>query len=167
MAEQFLDSPDVVAIFQQMRRKGVAQRVRGRRRRQTQRGAQPFHGELNDAGRERTAFGAAEQTIVAIQGIGTEFAVAIDRGNGYRQHRHDPFFAPLAGDAQHIARNRWGVLHLDPERLRDPQSGAVKQKQNGRVAGGHPIEVVDHTICHHLGRLSHRQWFRHGMRYLR
>ena len=48
------------AAGQEMGGKGMAQRMRGRAFRQAKRAAQPRHRELDDAGRERGAFGADE-----------------------------------------------------------------------------------------------------------
>src|SRR5262245_55968996 len=55
MAEQFLDRAQIAAARQQMRRKGMAQRMRGRGLRQAERATQPCHRKLDDARGERTA----------------------------------------------------------------------------------------------------------------
>ncbi len=61
VAEQFLDRAHVAAARQQMRGERMPQRMRRRGLGQPERAAQPRHGELHDARRQRAAFGADEQ----------------------------------------------------------------------------------------------------------
>ena len=67
MAEQFLDGAQVAAAREEMCGEGMAQRVRRRGIGQAERAAQAFHGELDDAGRQRPAAGAEEEGAVRRQ----------------------------------------------------------------------------------------------------
>src|SRR5947209_557623 len=60
MAEQFLDRAQVAAAGEKMGRERMPQCMRRRAIGQSQGAAQPFHGELDDAGLERTAARADE-----------------------------------------------------------------------------------------------------------
>ena len=83
------------------------------------------------------------------------------------QHRHQPFLAALAFDAQHVAIGRRRVLRLDAERLGDAQAGAVEQQQHGGIAREDPVELGAGPGIDDAGRLADGQRLRHRMRHLR
>ena len=76
MAEQFLDRPEIGTGREEMRREGVPERMRRRRRRQAKRAPQPRDLELHDARPERPAFFAAEQRLVAGERVGAQRDIA-------------------------------------------------------------------------------------------
>ena len=64
VAEQFLDRAQIAAAGEKMRGEGMPQRMRRRGLGQAERAAQPRHGKLHEARRQRAALGADEQRAV-------------------------------------------------------------------------------------------------------
>ena len=64
MAQKLLDRPQIPAFSKQMRRKGMPQRMWGRRGRQPQRRALLLHAQLDDSGRQNPTLLAAEQRVI-------------------------------------------------------------------------------------------------------
>src|SRR6202020_1095993 len=86
VAEQFLDRRQIAAARQQMGGEGMTQRVRGCAIRQTECAAQSRHGELNDAGLQRSAAGAqiqgARSSPARSSASATRLAAATAKGFG-------------------------------------------------------------------------------------
>ena len=93
MAKEFLDLPQISASRQEVRSKGMAKGMRGRRFRQAKPLSQPLHGELDNAGRKRSAFYAEKQRIIHIKGVGAQLQVFSDGILYDRQNRNQPLAA--------------------------------------------------------------------------
>src|SRR5580692_3310662 len=128
VAEQFLDRADVAAAGEQVRGEGMPQRVRRCGLRQAERAAQPRHGELDEARRQRPALGADEQRPVVGQVEGTERDVIRDQLVDLRQQRHHALLAALSGDSQRVARAEIGALQA--QRFGNAQAAAIEQRQH-------------------------------------
>ncbi len=100
VAEKFLDGAQIAAPPQQMRREGMAQRMRRRCIRQVERRAHLFHLALDDRRVERTTARAAKQQTLRVEMVGAEPSVFRDRLLRQWQHRRQPRLAALSGDAQ-------------------------------------------------------------------
>ena len=137
MAEQFLDRAEIAAACQQVRREGMAQRMRRRRFRQAERGAHLHHLALDDSLLQRAALGPAKDRLIGLQMIGAELAVEIDGLHGGGQQRHHARLAALAGDAQCFGP-RQKVVRRQRQAFRDAETRTVKQCQHGRIAGSDP-----------------------------
>src|ERR1700675_3004006 len=110
VAEQFLDRADVAAAGEQVRGEGMPQRVRRRGLRQAERAAQPRHGELDDARRQRTALGADKQRAVVGQVEGTERDVIRDQLGDLRQQRDHALLAAFSHYGDGVAGADIGAL---------------------------------------------------------
>jgi hypothetical protein len=138
MAEQFLDRAQIAAAGEEVRREGMAQRVRRRGFGQVERGAHLLHLALDDGRRERPALGAPEKRFGWVEVKGAEAAIVCDGGEGRGQDRDEPRLAALAGDAQDgVGRGR-EVVAGEAERFGNAQAAGVEQRQRGGVAGGDP-----------------------------
>src|SRR5580692_2304438 len=96
VAEQFLDRADVAAAGEEVRGEGMPQRMRRCGLRQPERAAQPRHGELDDARRQRAALGADEQRAVVGQVEGTERGVIRNQLGDLRQQWNHALLAAFA-----------------------------------------------------------------------
>ena len=138
MAEQFLDGPQIAAARQEMRRKGMAQGMRRRRRRQAERAAQTFDGELDDARRQRAAFGPDEQRSLRRKPIGTEVEIGLDPACHSSQNGDGARFAAFADHGQAVARADRRIRPPDREGFGNAQARTVEKAENGGIAGEHP-----------------------------
>src|SRR5690606_37886049 len=85
--EQFLDGPQVPAAAEQVRREGMAERVRRRARLEAEGAPQPRGRHLDDARRERAAADAAEKRLLRFEGEGAGADIGLDGppdGSNYR-----------------------------------------------------------------------------------
>ena len=140
MAQQFLDCPQIAACRQQMRGKGMAHRVGRGTGGQTQPQAHPLHRAADQARVQRPAAQAAKQRGVGRHWPGADGQIGLHRLCDRRDHRHHPFLAALAKDAQAGARRRHGrgVAPGQAQSLGNAQPAAIEQCHHGHVAGADP-----------------------------
>jgi hypothetical protein len=98
MAEQLLNGAEIAAAGEEMRRKAVAQRMRGGSLRQSQLGTQPCQRSLNATRHKRRAVPADEERPVEFEAERTGRQVIPHCIGYHRQHRHVAFLIALAAD---------------------------------------------------------------------
>src|SRR5690242_11887439 len=102
-----------------MRRERMAQGMRRRAVRQTERAAQPLHGQLHDTRRKRPAARADKQWAIRRKTVRAKREIVGDQFADLWKHRNHAGFVALSCNSQSITAG--GVLALEAEGLRDAQ----------------------------------------------
>jgi hypothetical protein len=149
MPQQFLHGSEVAATLQDVRREGMAQRVRRRRFVEAEGAAELLHRPLDDARLQRPAARTDEKRTVRRDRMGALTQVVGDPGGDHRQHRHDTLLVALAGDANRIALRPRCVAPLQRQRLGNAQPRAVEQSEDRGIACRDPRFLVERVLhCH-------------------
>ena len=139
MAEQFLKRAKVGTAREEMRREAVPQRMRRKALGQTQPFPRCGDCTAHEVRVERTAANSEEQRSVSLDRPGALASIGFDRSTDRWHDRYDTRLRPFAGDPQRLAdRPR---ASGERKRLRDAETGAVEQQQNGEVTGADPFLV--------------------------
>ena len=109
--------------------------------RQAQRAAQPLHGELDDARRQRPATLADEQRSPGRQRHRAEVEIGGDGVAHRRDYRHRAGLAALAEHGERINGPGGRLFAGERECFRDTQSRAVEQGEDGGIAGQDPLRA--------------------------
>ena len=136
MAEHDLHTAQVGAVFQQMGGKGVPEGM-GRDTLADTGQIGPFFDDVPEGLTTHGVPQAGEKEELVVTGgiepVAAPLQVGVDPLTGRFTDRHQPLLVPLAQGHQ-IADRQVDLAQLEPDQLRDPQTGGIEQLQHGQVA---------------------------------
>ena len=166
VSQELLDGAEIAAIGQEVGGEAVAQRVRRRRLRQPQQGAQRAQPLLHDAGGKPLAAHADEQRTVGPEMMGAGGDIRCDALAHDVEHRHHALLVALAGDHHGVTLGRLAAVQR--QRFAEAQAATVKQREKRRVALGDPWPAAELAgAFKDLARFRRRQRLGHRSRHLR
>ena len=143
VAEQFLDGAQVGAALEQMRRKGMSQRVRTDPEARAAHDRRSAPGALHASPGQSGARGNSRTADPTSLSQPTRAVLQPDRNRLLRRvvERDDSFLGPLSHHANH-ARAQVHVLDVEANELAEPESGRVEQLEHRTVAAAERLALV-------------------------